>query len=513
MKNIYEERAKKAIALARVSTPDQEAGYSIEAQKFRLREYCMRHNLELLQTFEIVESSTKGDRKQYLAAIDFAKKQKERIAIITDKVDRLQRRLTETPVLEKLINEGKIELHFHVENVQIHKESTSQERLMWNLHVILAQSYVDSLRDNVNRSIQQKLRKGEWISLAPLGYLHIKGAENERGTGKIIVDPDRAPIIRKLFETYASGEYTIADLTRKAQEWGLRNNWRKQSYLSRAHLHRLLQNTFYYGVMKVQKTGREYPHIYEPLITKELYDACQAVRLGWKKKPFKYAGKEYVFRGMITCAVTGRVVSADTKKRQRGDGTPYETTYLGTWNPADTSKKIWVREDDVMADVEDVFRRMKLPPEMIHNVMQYVRSGAGFERQYHKQRMESLYKELTNTKTKLDRLMDFWLEGKITEEEHNEKRKNLAERRDLITVEIQQHNQADDKFSERLMDVVKIGGNAYDHFRLSNTEGKRRLVNLVFSTVKLRGRNVEFSLRSPFDTFVKAENIEQWRKR
>ncbi len=216
MKNIYEERAKKAIALARVSTPDQEAGYSIEAQKFRLREYCMRHNLELLQTFEIVESSTKGDRKQYLAAIDFAKKQKERIAIITDKVDRLQRRLTETPVLEKLINEGKIELHFHVENVQIHKESTSQERLMWNLHVILAQSYVDSLRDNVNRSIQQKLRKGEWISLAPLGYLHIKGAENERGTGKIIVDPDRAPIIRKLFETYASGEYTIADLTRKA---------------------------------------------------------------------------------------------------------------------------------------------------------------------------------------------------------------------------------------------------------------------------------------------------------
>ncbi len=158
-----------------------------------------------------------------------------------------------------------------------------------------------------------------------------------------------------------------------------------------------------------------------------------------------------------------------------------------------------------MAEVEDVFRRMKLPPEMIHNVMQYVRSGAGFERQYHKQRMESLYKELTNTKTN-------WLEGKITEEEHNDKRKSLVERRDLITVEIQQHNQADDKFSERLMDVVKIGGNAYDHFRLSHTEGKRRLVNLVFSTVKLRGRNVEFSLRSPFDTFVKAENIEQWRR-
>ena len=511
-KNIFEERAKKAIALARVSTPDQEAGYSIEAQKYRLKEYCLRHNLELVQTFEIVESSTTGDRKQYTAAIDFARKQKERIAIITDKVDRLQRRLTETPVLEKLINEGKIELHFHVENVQIHKNSTSQERLMWNLHVILAQSYVDSLRDNVNRSIQQKLRKGEWISLAPLGYLHIKGAENERGTGKITVDPDRAPLIRKLFETYASGEYTLADLTRKAKEWGLRNNWRTQGYLSKAHLHRILQNPFYYGVMRVKKTGREYPHIYEPLVSKELYDACQAVRLGWKKKPFKYAGKEYVFRGMITCAVTGRVVSADTKKRQRADGTPYEITYLGTWNPEDTSKKIWVREDEVMEEIEEVFRKLQLTPEAIAEVMRYVRSGAGYEREYHKTRMESLYKEQTGIKTKLDRLMDFWLEGKITEEEHTEKRRSLVERRDLITVEIEQHNKADDKFSERLVDVVKIGGNAYDHFRLSNTEGKRRLVNLVFSTVKLKGRKLEYALRSPFNDFIKVEEMSEWRR-
>src|SRR4030067_3848086 len=103
--------------------------------------------------------------------------------------------------------------------------------------------------------------------------------------------------------------------------------------------------------------------------------------------------------------------------------------------------------------------------------------------------------------------MDFWLEGKITEEEHTEKRRSLVERRDLITVEIEQHNKADDKFSERLVDVVKIGGNAYDHFMLSNVEGKRRLVNLVFSTVKLKGRKLEYALRSPFNDFIKVEEM------
>ena len=123
-------------------------------------------------------------------------------------------------MLEKLINEGRIELHFHVENVQIHKNSTSQERLIWNLHVIMAQSYIDAMRDNINRSFQQKLRKGEWISLAPLGYLHIKGHENERGTGRIVVDQERAPIIQKMFQTYATGEYTLSDMVCKAARNG-----------------------------------------------------------------------------------------------------------------------------------------------------------------------------------------------------------------------------------------------------------------------------------------------------
>lgn len=137
LKNAYDKRATKAVLLTRVSTVDQEQGYSLDAQKFRLQEYCVRNGLEVLKAFEIVESSTSGDRKQFIEAIDFARRQKERVAIITDKVDRLQRRLVETPLLEKLINEGRIDLHFHVENVQIHQKSTSQERLMWNLHVIL----------------------------------------------------------------------------------------------------------------------------------------------------------------------------------------------------------------------------------------------------------------------------------------------------------------------------------------------------------------------------------------
>jgi DNA invertase Pin-like site-specific DNA recombinase len=51
-------QATKAIILARVSSKEQEDGYSIAAQTYRLEEYCLRKGLEILQIFKFLESST-----------------------------------------------------------------------------------------------------------------------------------------------------------------------------------------------------------------------------------------------------------------------------------------------------------------------------------------------------------------------------------------------------------------------------------------------------------------------
>lgn len=184
-------QATKAIILARVSTKEQEDGYSIEAQKHRLQEYCIRKGLEILKVFEFSESSTVGNRDKFKQAIEFAKQQKEIIAVVADKVDRIQRNHKETPLLNDLIEREKIELHFYTENCIMHKYSTSQEKMVWNMFVMMAQSFIDSLKDNVNRSIAQKLREGEWISMAPIGYLHVNS-----GNKHMIVAKERLLLIK-----------------------------------------------------------------------------------------------------------------------------------------------------------------------------------------------------------------------------------------------------------------------------------------------------------------------------
>jgi DNA invertase Pin-like site-specific DNA recombinase len=63
----------KAVILARVSSREQEEGKSIDAQLENLNNYCKKNDFEIVKTFQITESSTKGDRKKFLEMLAFTK--------------------------------------------------------------------------------------------------------------------------------------------------------------------------------------------------------------------------------------------------------------------------------------------------------------------------------------------------------------------------------------------------------------------------------------------------------
>lgn len=134
----------KAAILARVSTKDQEEGHSLEAQIANLRLYADRKGLEIIRDYTIVESSTKGHRPEFMQMIDFIRGQKEKIAVIVDTVDRLQRSFKETSVLKELFEKDLLELHFVKEGNVLSKDSNAFQKAMWNMGVMMAQSYTVS---------------------------------------------------------------------------------------------------------------------------------------------------------------------------------------------------------------------------------------------------------------------------------------------------------------------------------------------------------------------------------
>ena len=107
------------------------------------------------------------------------------------------------------------------------------ERLKMQLKIerLLQNSSFERISGSVKRSIRLKLEKGEYVSKAPIGY---KNVRRENGKANIIIDAEKAPIIRGIFDAYSLGTTSIAKLA-------------KETKLPAGRLSRILQNPFYYG--------------------------------------------------------------------------------------------------------------------------------------------------------------------------------------------------------------------------------------------------------------------------
>src|SRR3989338_7355044 len=163
--------------------------------------------------------------------------------------------------------------------------------------------YVDNVAENVKRGYREKLRRGGWPGLAPLGY------RNDETNHTIVVDPERALLVKKLYEVYATGEYTLEELEREAGRWGLRSKSGKP--VRKNVLDKILRNPFYYGVMRFN--GEHHEGCHPPLLSKVLFDRVQQA-LALRSKPHTRGRVVFSFTGFLRCGECGCMVTAELQK-------------------------------------------------------------------------------------------------------------------------------------------------------------------------------------------------------
>ena len=100
--------------------------------------------------------------------------------------------------------------------------------------------------------------------------------------------------------------------------------------------------------------------------------------------------------------------------------------------------------------------------------------------------------------------------GRITGHEYDKKGRELKERQTEITLRIEQHQKGEGDYRITLETLISVASRAGELFERSKTEQKRELLAFVFSNLRLRGKNLEFSLRSPFDLMVNRADHASW---
>ena len=212
---------RKAAIYARVSSKEQEKeGFSIPAQLKLLTAYAAEKGFSVVQQYVDVETAKKSGRSGFTAMVEFFREEaKAKVAanscrvLLVEKTDRLYRNLKDWVTLDEL----DLEIHFAKENVVFSRDSRSSEKFIHGIKVLMAKNYIDNLSEETKKGMLEKAEQGIYPSFAPLGYINVQ-CDDKRF---VQPDPALAPVIRQLFEWYATGNYSLLDMARKANSEGL----------------------------------------------------------------------------------------------------------------------------------------------------------------------------------------------------------------------------------------------------------------------------------------------------
>lgn len=482
----------KAIIIARVSTEEQkEANNSLPAQTRRMEEYCFRKGFQIFEKFSFDESAYKVQRTDFDQILDLIVSQKEKIAVCFDKVDRLSRNVFDkrVPILYEKALKDEIELHFVSDGQTITSNLSATEKFAFSMSLGLAKYYSDAISDNVKRAQEQMLKMGVYPTKPPRGYIRVEVAKDKT---EIVVDEFNSKIVIMAFENYASGAFSLESLRTKLNT-DYRLNW------SKGFLDKVLKDKFYYGIMTWNK--KEYHHKYKPLITEELYNRVQQFREGFRKQPFKYGGKPYVYRGLLRCGHCGLAV---TPEKHRG------IVYYHCTQSKGKHGAEWLTEAQITEQVGDVFKRMKLPDEVLNKIILTLKDNNESKSSFREAQFKRLADEHELYAKRVERLYPDFADGRITNEEydkyHNLFNAKLAE----IDADVALLQNAEDNYYVTAKYILEITNKAHELFKCSEMEEKRQLMKLVLSNTRIEGRKVLFEAQKPFNTILDFADRQAW---
>jgi site-specific DNA recombinase len=282
---------------------------SIEGQINELHKVVERDNLLVVRTYtESKSAHIPANRPAFNEMIKRIKKG-EASGVIVWHINRISRNPLESGEIQQMLQDGKIaSIVTPYRNFR-----TEDNALLFSIETSEANQYSRDLSVNVKRGLKQKYEMGQPPSYAQLGYLNTKS--NIRGSNKIIVDPERWPIVRKGFEMVLSGTYTISQvLDILNNEYGLRTrpgNIKGGRSLSKSGFYRMLINPFYYGFF--YRKGVLYKGSYKPVIAVEEFDQIQLI-LGRKGKS-RSKKHQFAYTGFMKCGACGSSITASEKQK------------------------------------------------------------------------------------------------------------------------------------------------------------------------------------------------------
>jgi Resolvase, N terminal domain/Recombinase/Recombinase zinc beta ribbon domain len=231
-------------------------------------------------------------------------------AVVVHKIDRLARSIEDHVAIRAALRHAGVQLVSVTENI----EETASGRLVEGIHALMAEFYSANLAGEIRKGMTQKAKMGGWPTKAPIGYLNVREKIAGKEIAKVILDPERALLVREAFRLYATGEYSLPVLQATMHAKGLTSPYARRpgAPVSVSKLAELLTNPFYVGV--VQWGGARYEGQHKALVPQSLFDRAQETLRARDVAGTRQRRHEHYLKGLLFCGECGRRLSLTLAK-------------------------------------------------------------------------------------------------------------------------------------------------------------------------------------------------------
>lgn len=481
----------KSVIYARVSSKEQEKeGFSVPAQLRLLRSYAAEKGFSIVQEYVDVETAKQSGRAGFTEMVSFFKRESKKVkdkilddpcrVLLVEKTDRLYRNLKDWVTLDEL----DLEIHFVKENVILSHDSRSTEKFMHGIKVLMAKNYIDNLSEEAKKGMLEKAEQGIYPSFAPIGYINVEC----NGKRTIQPDPGFAPLIGKLYDWYATGNYSLLEVTKKAHSEGLVYRQSKAK-IQKSTVHKILNNPIYHGDFIWD--GKLYRGVHEPIITKEIWDRVQEVLAEKGRRRTRYQKHYWAFQGLLSCGHCGCAMTAEIRKGKY-------VYYHCTGHKGKCPEK-YVREEEVAQQFGEALRAIQLDDEVLEWMTAALKESHRDEKNYHDEVITSLQKQYQKLQDRIDAMYVDKLDSRISQEFFDRKSEEWrAEQADILR-KIESHQNANRSYIDEGVKILELAQKAVILYEKQAMMEKRRLINFVFSNSTWTNGKLIPNYRKPFD--------------
>ncbi len=456
---------KKAAIMARVSSDEQAAGYSLGVQEEALIKYCERNGIEIVYKFREDYSAKNFRRPAFTEFLKFAKENKGKFDhLLFTTWDRFSRNLLDSlEMIQRLKGYG-------VSPIAVEQPldlTIPENKAMLSIYLTLPEIDNDRRSIKIRGGVRAALLAGRWPRQAPMGYLNARDENNK----PIIIPGKDADHIRSIFQGILKGD-SQADIRERLKKHGFS--------ISRSNMSLLLHNSVYAGLITVPTEGNDPAKLinglHERLVTEADFYKVQRIlsaAVKRKNKPNTVSSKEELpLRGSLLCSKCNQPLTGSASKSRNGSKHfYYHCNYC---------RKERYRADLVNEKVAKTIGAINFNQDVENLYKAILKEKQSTMKPKATESRESLNKKLSDVEGRLVKIQNFIVDGAITVEDYKSMRERYTNERDEIVQKMSDGTQGDAQLKKKLSLCLTSLKSLDRLYVQANVHDKKRILGSIF---------------------------------